>query len=266
MPGYPHRKNGVAFAARLWRLPLAVLPVVLPAVLLISAAFRASAQTASAPASTPAPAIAAPALVPTPEYRIGPGDELSITFPYNSELNHDGPVAPDGRFALPLLGNIVLAGDTLNQASAKISEELRSKGIVENAYANVTVRRYGSNVYVGGQVKTPGVVQLVSGMDALQAIIAAGGLTDSAKTGQIAIIRRGADGHPHIVYLDVKAYTRGQAGATIALLEPRDIIFVPRSKIAEVDLWVDNYINKALPFSRGVTYSYGNYPVDAVVK
>ena len=213
--------------------------------------------------ATPAPV---PAQAPTPEYRIGPGDELSVTFPYNAELNQQGPVAPDGRFTLPLLGNVMLAGNTLNQASALLSDALRSAGVVEKAYPNVTIRRYGTNVYVGGQVKLPGVVQLVSGMDALQAIIAAGGLTDSARTGKIALIRRGADNHPHVVYLDVKAYTQGKADATIAVLEPRDIIFIPRSKIAEVDLWVDNYINKALPFSRGVNYSYGNYPVTTVTR
>jgi protein involved in polysaccharide export with SLBB domain len=255
VPGYPHKREGAASAVRLNRLPGAALLVLF----LFAIAACAPAQTPSAPANAPASA-------PTPEYRIGPGDDLSITFPSNAELNHDGPVAPDGRFTLPLLGNIELAGKTLNQASAMISEALRTANIVQNAYPNVTVRHYGTNVYVGGQVKTPGVVQLVSGMDALQAIFAAGGLTDSAKTGKVAIIRRGADNHPHVVYLNVKAYTQGKADSIIAVLEPRDIIFVPRSKIAEVDLWVDNYINKALPFSRGITYSYGNYPVDTVLK
>jgi hypothetical protein len=68
------------------------------------------------------------------------------------------------------------------------------------------------------------------------------------------------------MYINVKGYTKGKADAAIAMLEPRDIIFVPRTKIAEVDMWIDNYINKTVPFSRGFNYSYGNYPVTTVAK
>jgi protein involved in polysaccharide export with SLBB domain len=202
---------------------------------------------------------------PVADYRIGAGDELSVTFPYNAELNHDGPVGPDGRFSLPLIGSIALAGDTVTQATDIIRNALRDAGIVENAYPSVTVRRYGTNVYVGGEVHTPGVVQLAAGMDALQAVIVAGGLLESAKTGQIAIIRHDAENRPHITYVDLHGYTRGKANAKVATLEPRDVVFVPKSKIAEVDTWIDDYINKTLPFSRGLNYTYANYPATAAV-
>lgn len=200
------------------------------------------------------------------EYTLGPGDELSVTFPNNAELNHDGPVGPDGRFPIPLLGNMLLAGDTPTQAAAVITNALRDGGIVANALPSVTIHRYGTSVFVGGQVKTPGVIQLAAGMDVFQAIIAAGGLTDSARTGRIAIIRRTPDNHSKVIYYSVKPFTKGESNASVAMLEPRDVIFVPRTKIAEVDMWVDNYINKTLPFSRGFSYSYGNYPVTTVVK
>ncbi len=147
-----------------------------------------------------------------------------------------------------------------------ITNALRDGGIVANAIPSITIRRYGTNVYVGGQVKVPGVIQLAAGMDALQAIIAAGGLTDAARTGQVAIIRRTADNHSRVLYINVKGYTHGRQDANIAMLEPRDVVFVPRKKIAEVDMWIDDYINKTIPFSRGINYSYGNYPVNTVAK
>ena len=218
-------------------------------------------------AQTSAPATQAlPAGTQLNEYTIGPGDELSVTFPNNAELNHDGPVGPDGRFPIPLLGNMLLAGDTPTQAASMITNALRDGGIVANALPSVTIRRYGTSVFVGGQVKTPGVIQLAAGMDAFQAIIAAGGLTDSARTGRIAIIRRTPDNRSRVIYYSLKPFTKGESNASIAMLEPRDVIFVPRTKIAEVDMWVDNYINKTLPFSRGFSYSYGNYPVTTVAK
>lgn len=200
------------------------------------------------------------------EYVIGPGDELSVTFPNNGELNHDGPVGPDGRFPIPFLGNVPLAGDTITQAASFLSNALRDGGIVAHANPNITIRRYGTSVFVGGQVRTPGVVPLAAGMDVFQAIIAAGGLTDSARTGRVAIIRRTPDNRSRIIFYSVKPFTKGIANASIAMLEPRDVIFVPRSKIAEVDMWVDNYINKTLPFNRGFSYNYGNYPVTTVAK
>ena len=217
-------------------------------------------------AQTPGQASAPPAAPALEEYRLGPGDELSLSFPYNAELNHDGPIGPDGRFTVPVLGSLLLSGDTTTQASARISAALREAGIVADAYPSLTVRRYGSNVYVGGQVKSPGVVLLAGGMDALQAIIAAGGLTDSAKTGQVAIIRRTDNSHSRLIYIDIKGYVNGKPGVDTAMLQPRDIVFVPRSRIAEIDLWIDNYINKTLPFSRGLNYSYGNYPVTTVAR
>lgn len=224
-----------------------------------AASVAAQAFTAAA-ADKPAPPAA------LSEYVIGPGDELSVTFPNNAELNRDGPVGPDGRFPVPFLGNVPLAGDTITQAASLLSNALRDGGIVANAIPNITIRRYGTNVFVGGQVRTPGVIPLAAGMDVFQAIIAAGGLTDSARTGRVAIIRRTADNHSRVLYYSVKTFTKGISNESIAMLEPRDVIFVPRSKIAEVDMWVDNYINKTLPFSRGFNYSYGNYPVTTVAK
>ena len=199
------------------------------------------------------------------EYRIAPGDELSITFPYNAELNHDGPVGPDGRITLPLIGSLALEGDTINQADAVINAALLNGGIVANAYASVQVRKFGMTVYVGGEVKQPGVVPLVAGMDALQALLAAGGMLDTAKTGQVAIIHRTPDNVAKITYVDVHGYTRGKPLAKMVQLEPRDVVFVPKKRIAEVDLWVDDYLNKPIPFSRSLNYNAGNYGSTSVV-
>jgi len=218
--------------------------------------------TSAVYAQAPVAAQATSGAVSAPEeYRIGPGDELSITFPNQSELNHDGIVGPDGRFPIPLLGNVLIAGETPSQTAAMITAQLQQQGIANNAVPNITFHKIGTSVYVGGQVHQPGVVQLASGMDALQAVIAAGGFTDEAKAGRIAVIRRSPDNKPAVTYVDLKAYTKGKDKASIALLSPRDVIFVPRKAISEVDLWIDQYINKTLPFNRGVDFNYGYYPV-----
>jgi protein involved in polysaccharide export with SLBB domain len=199
-----------------------------------------------------------------PEYRLGPGDEISVTFPLNPELNHDGPIGPDGRFTMTLVGSLYLAGDTVAEATLAIATSLRENRIVSDARPSLTIRHYSASVYVGGEVQKPGVLQLAAGEDAFQAIIAAGGLLDTAKTRKIAIIRRLPDGRASISYLDLRAYVRGDAIGHIPL-EARDVVFVPKSSIAEADKWVDQYLNKLLPFGKSLNYNLGNYGTTAVV-
>jgi protein involved in polysaccharide export with SLBB domain len=177
-----------------------------------------------------------------PEYRLGPGDEISVTFPLNPELNHDGPIGPDGRFTMTLVGSLYLAGDTVAEATLAIATSLRENRIVSDARPSLTIRHYS----------------------AFQAIIAAGGLLDTAKTRKIAIIRRLPDGRASISYLDLRAYVRGDAIGHIPL-EARDVVFVPKSSIAEADKWVDQYLNKLLPFGKSLNYNLGNYGTTAVV-
>ena len=217
----------------------------------------------AAPPERPGPPMHSPATITLPEYRIGAGDDLSVTFPYNAELNHDGPVGPDGRFTMPLLGNLPVAGKTIDETTAMLTLALRRQGIVENAFPSVTIRTYGATVFVGGEVRLPGAVKMVSSMDPLQAVIVAGGLLDSAKSKQVVVIHRNDDGTIVQRYADLRAYAHHGVPAGPAL-QPQDIVFVPRSSIAEADLWVDQHINKLLPFSRSLNYSLGGAAINTV--
>lgn len=196
----------------------------------------------------------------TPLYRIGPGDDIAVTFPYNPELDHGGPVGPDGQFSMPLVGNVPVGGRTLDEVAAIISADLSRRGVVDNAQPTVGVRQYGGVVYVGGEVRTPGPVKLVSAMDPLQAVIVAGGMLETARSKQIVVIHRNADGTIVQRHADLRAYAHKGLPTGIGL-QSQDIVFVPRSSIAEADLWVDQHINRLLPFSRSLNYSIGNNAV-----
>ena len=191
-----------------------------------------------------------------PAYQLSPGDDISVEFPYNAELNKTGPVGPDGRFAVPLLGSVMVAGQTLDEASAQITQRLRDGGIVANARPVVSVRQYGGMVFVGGEVRQPGSVKLAQALDPLQAVIAAGGLLDTAGTKKLVILHREPDGTITRKTADIDAYTHAGRSPAITLAA-QDIVFVPRSSVAEADLWIDQHINKLLPFSRGMNYNIG---------
>lgn len=193
----------------------------------------------------------------TQAYRIAAGDDLAISFPYNPELDHAGPVGPDGRFAVPLVGNLPVGGRTIDDVAAMISVELRRQGVVEDARPTVAVRQYAAVIYVGGEVRLPGAVKLTQAMDPMQAVISAGGMLDTAHSRQIVVIHRQPDGTIVQRHADLRQYAR-HGVATGIDLQPQDIVFVPRSSIAEADLWIDQHINKLLPFSRSLNYSIGN--------
>ncbi len=228
-------------------------------------AFCACSALAQDPLTPPAQQHTGASPASASTYRIAPGDELSVTFPYNFELNHDGPVGPDGRFTMTFIGELPVSGLTISEATELIAKSLLDQGIVANAHPALAIHKYTLNVFVGGEVKAPGMVTLTTGMDALQAVLVAGGMLETAKTGHVAIIRRNENNTPKIIYLDLNGYTRGKPTATTAMLEPHDVIFVPRSSIAEVDRWIDDYINRTIPFGRNLNYNAGNYGATTVV-
>ena len=193
-----------------------------------------------------------------PPYIVGPGDDLSVVLPFNPELNYEGPVGPDSTFTMPVAGTISTAGLTSSQIEEAISQALTDRKIARKPPVSISIRRYAQVIYVGGEVKNPGVLPLQNKMDPLQAVLAAGGALDTARTHSVVIIRRGADGQPVLRVVDlVKLIHTGDKTQAVAL-RPQDTIFVPKTAIAEVDDWIDQYINKTLPFQRGFSYTINN--------
>jgi polysaccharide biosynthesis/export protein PslD len=198
---------------------------------------------------------------PSVAYRIQPGDELSIVFPMHTELNYRGTVAPDGLLALPFAGTIPAGGQSASQLGERIDRTLAANGVASNTHASVGVVQSGAHVYVGGQVGHAGEVPLRPGMSVMQAIISAQGLLDTARTHEVVVIRRAPDGRPMLRTVDIDGLTQRGDPQQEIVLQASDTVFVPKSSIAEVDQWVDQYIDKVLPFNRGFDYTISNNPV-----
>lgn len=179
-------------------------------------------------------------------YLIEPGDNLEVKFRSTSELDEQVTVRPDGMISLPIVGDVAAAGITpeiLRQTlMSRYSGELKSPDIT------VIVRSFsGNNIYVGGEVFAPGRVALVGRVTALNAIILAGGFKDTADQKRV-IVRR-SDGS--CCAYDLKSVIECKGGHDIRL-QPYDVVYVPKSHIAKVNQFVEQYIDKVLPFSRSV--------------
>lgn len=179
-------------------------------------------------------------------YRIQPGDELAIDFYLNPEFNDQVMVDPDGNINLRLVGAIQAAGNTpvvLAQAiDHRYLSELRSPDAVVHV-KNMPARQ----IYVQGQVTRPGSFPLQTGMTALQAIADAGGMTPDADDDSVVLIRRDACGHAAGQRLDIASAVDHPGSGEDAALMPHDVIVVPRTRISNIDLFVQHYIRGLLP-------------------
>ncbi|AJE04816.1 sugar transporter [Geobacter pickeringii] len=180
------------------------------------------------------------------DYRIQAGDQLDIKFFYNPELNEQMTVRPDGKISLQLIHDTPAAGLTPAELMGRLAELYRKE--LKNPEVVVIVRSFSDQrVYVDGELNKPGVFPLVGSMTAMQAISQAGGLKETAGSAEVLVIRRGADNRPAIMTLNIDRVLDGTELSQDIVLHPYDIVYVPKSTIANVNQWVDQYLRRNIP-------------------
>lgn len=189
-----------------------------------------------------------------PPYRFYPGDEIEVSAPSAPELNKTVTVQPDGRISLPLIPATMAADRTVAELEAALSQAYASQLL--RPVVQVSPKAAPLKVFVGGEVGTPGVIDLQGDSDALRAIIQAGGVKPSADLGKVIILRRGADGRGMMRTVNLG---RGLTSPAADLMPLRrfDIVYVPRSGVANAGLFVQQYLRDLQPIQFGFSYSVG---------
>ena len=91
-------------------------------------------------------------------------------------------------------------------------------------------------VYVLGEVKNPGVVQVTEGMTVLQAIIQSGYFTSKAVPSTVWLYKGGVDGQA--VKANLSSATSGGKIEYNPVVEPGDVVFVPADMFKTAADWV----------------------------
>lgn len=191
------------------------------------------------------------------EYVIQPGDAMIVKFFYNPELNEDIVVRPDGRISLQLVGEQQAAGLTPGDLERRLTQQYDRE--LKNSKLAVILKTFGGQrAYVGGEVANPGAVDIVGDVSVLQSIAASGGFTDRARRNEVVLIRRGADGKPLATSLDMDSFIEGKAPQQDVRLQPYDIVYVPRSAVGNLNVFIDQYIRQNIPIPFGFGYTFGN--------
>lgn len=195
---------------------------------------------------------------PPQDYRIQVGDALDIKLFYHPELNESVTVRPDGRISLQLVHEVQAAGLTPEQLRQHIRDKYAAQ--ISQPEIAVIVRSFtAQKVYVDGEVGKPGLVPLAGPMTVLQSLAMAGGLKDTARTSEVILIRRGPENRPTSLLVNVEKAIDGTDLSQDLALQPADIVFVPKSAIANVNIWVDQYIRKNIPIPFGFSYNLVPY-------
>jgi len=186
-------------------------------------------------------------------YRLTPGDDLYVRFPYDKDLNDEVVVSPDGTVTLQYINDIKLAGLSLPEARDLLDTEFGK--VLREPTVSVSVKSYSlQQIYVSGQVNNPGLVRDTVPLTLSRAIAEAGGLKlASAVTSQVLIVRRRPDGSVAYYQVDM---SNGVAGEDVdPILSSYDLVYVPETRIAQLADFVSNNLVRAIPYSFAAQYT-----------
>ena len=166
-----------------------------------------------------------PAVWPSADYVIGPGDVLDISVWKDEALTKLVTVLPDGKISFPLIGQVEAGGKTVAQLTKEL--EGRLNRFVPDVNLSMVVAQVNSMmIYVIGRVNNPGRFMLNANVDVLQALAMAGGPNAFAKRDKIKVIRKqGAE--TRIFAFDYDDVAKGKNLELNIMLHRGDVIVVP---------------------------------------
>lgn len=176
-------------------------------------------------------------------YRIRPGDVLRIEVLEDQSLNRDALVLPDGSVTVPLIGSVRASGRNVSTIRDSIASALAPNFataptvfVTVSAIAEPTEPEDGPtiDVYVMGEVATPGKTAVDPGTNLLQLIAQTGGFSRFAATKRIQLRRMDRKtGQPLVYTFNYRAVERGVAPVNTIVLQAGDIVVVPERRLFE---------------------------------
>lgn len=185
-----------------------------------------------------------------PEYRIVPGDLLVLNFgpPPGGviDVEREMRVRPDGRISVFPVGDVIAAGRTPRELEAMLVQLLGAE--LRQPRVTVTVKEVTANlVHVLGRVMKPGPVPATAFMTVLQAIAGAGGLQDDAARNSVLVMHRSGASTVRVMRVRLDRAIRSGGVVDDPPVSRFDIVYVPRSSIGNVDVFVRQFVGDLQP-------------------
>jgi polysaccharide biosynthesis/export protein len=160
---------------------------------------------------------------PTGEYVIGSGDTISIRVYEQEAVSATGKIRRDGRIALPLVGELVVAGKAPSALARELEGKLKQFIVSPRVTVNVE-QSQPIQITTLGEISSKGTLTLDPPANMIQAIAQAGGLTEFADESRIFVMRY----YPTFqrIRFEYQAIINNDAGAATFPLRTGDVILV----------------------------------------
>ena len=203
------------------------MPRTLAGLLAVCISLMLSACASSGSSAAPPPRAATATAVDS--YKIGVDDIVQVSVWRNPELGITVPVRPDGMISVPLVGDVSAGGHTPAEVAKDIQQKLASfvrDPQVAVILTDLRSHEYLSRVRVTGAVRQPVSLPYRPGMTVLDAVLAAGGVTEFAAGDRSELYRKDGEAtQTYAVRLD-RILNRGDLGTNYTV-SPGDVITIP---------------------------------------
>ena len=167
-------------------------------------------------------------------YRLQPGDVLEVQYRYSPEFNQTVTVQPDGYVTLEIGGDLKVAGFTIEETRQAILRQASKR--LQDPVATIVLKEFQKPYFVvAGEVATPGKIEMRERVTAIQAIMLAGGMKETAKSSQVVVFRKINSDMAEVKLLNLKSVRRTSDLENDLTLQAGDMVFVPRDRISKIE-------------------------------
>jgi polysaccharide export outer membrane protein len=161
------------------------------------------------------------------DYLLGHGDVIKITVYDNDDLLTVARVSDDGYILMPLLGQVKVEGQSVNQAASHIGA-LLADGYLVNPQVNIFVQEFRSKkAIVLGLVNKPGLIEMSGPVTLLELISQAGGLAEDY--GETATVKRQGSIPNEVILVDLRKLVEGGDLSQNIAIQDGDTVYVGKA-------------------------------------
>lgn len=174
-------------------------------------------------------------------YTLAEGDRIQLKFLLVPDLNDEVLIGPDGKAALQLVSSVQMAGLTTEELRDQLIEAYGKHIQVPELTVSLT-EVAPQRIYIGGEVKTPGMYEADGGLTLMQAIFLAGGYLPEANVQTVVVLRDNGDSVLDYYIVDVQNGLSTLDSIQNFRLQRQDIVFVPRTKVSSITQFLNQYL------------------------
>ncbi len=191
---------------------------------------NATAQAVPVNAPLGANSTAVPLSAPTTasaDYKIAPNDLMEFDVFGVPDMKRDVRVNASGELALPLIGQVQVAGLTAQAAEQRIAAKYEEK-YLQSPQVSLFIKEFTTKrVAIEGAVTRPGIYPVNGQLTLLRALALSGGFAPYADLQQIVVYRNGAKGEREQATYDLDKVRAGQVADPD--IRADDVIVVQRN-------------------------------------